>query len=210
MAAALTSTLLKHHVAPRLESILDKESKITHEMLSAQIETRLGSGEAKDSKGPDMKVWNKGKGLENVGRMTSIYSLCFSSSSRQIGLLWSSATRRSLFQNHRNRDMIFGILWNRQKITLRTRVCFWWPSECATSPIARMLAALSLWILMLYATLYLSVTFPSLVLFSGSRSTIQVTAFTSDGAAFIYQEWGGHARCLSTRNQFCKAEDARS
>ncbi|KNZ75316.1 FACT complex subunit SPT16 [Termitomyces sp. J132] len=45
VAAALTSTLLKHHVAPKLEAILDKESKITHDMLAAQIEARLGSGE---------------------------------------------------------------------------------------------------------------------------------------------------------------------
>ncbi|KAF8163125.1 FACT complex subunit SPT16 [Crassisporium funariophilum] len=66
IAASLTSTLLKHHVAPKLESILDKESKVTHDMLAAQIETRLGSGEGSSAKGPDMKVWNKGKGLENV------------------------------------------------------------------------------------------------------------------------------------------------
>lgn len=132
-------------------------------MLSAQIETRLGSGEAKDSKGPDMKVWSKGKGLESVSRMPSMYSLSFSSSSRQIGPPWSSATHRSLSQNHRNRVMIFGILWSRQKITLRTRVCFWWLSECATSPIVRMLAGLSLWTLILYALLYLSVTSHSLV-----------------------------------------------
>ncbi|KAF8965271.1 FACT complex subunit SPT16 [Flammula alnicola] len=66
MAANLTSTLLKYLVAPKLESILDKESKITHDMLAAQIETRLGSGEGSTAKGPDMKVWSKGKGLENV------------------------------------------------------------------------------------------------------------------------------------------------
>lgn len=35
-------------------------------MLASQIETRLGSGEGTSTKGPDMKVWNKGKGLENV------------------------------------------------------------------------------------------------------------------------------------------------
>ena len=35
-------------------------------MLAAQIETRLGSGEGKEAKGPDMKVWSKGKGLEKV------------------------------------------------------------------------------------------------------------------------------------------------
>ncbi|PFH49104.1 hypothetical protein AMATHDRAFT_195429 [Amanita thiersii Skay4041] len=65
-AAALTTTLLKHHVAPKLESILDREAKITHEMLSAQVEARLGSGEGNSAKGPDMKVWSKGKGLQDV------------------------------------------------------------------------------------------------------------------------------------------------
>ncbi|KAG6909830.1 hypothetical protein DXG01_015103 [Tephrocybe rancida] len=65
-AAALTSTLLKHHVAPKLESILDKEAKITHDMLAAQIEARLGSGEGSSAKGPDMKVWSKGKGLNDI------------------------------------------------------------------------------------------------------------------------------------------------
>ncbi|KAF8201718.1 FACT complex subunit SPT16 [Pholiota molesta] len=65
-AANLTSTLLKYLVAPKLESILDKESKITHDMLAAQIESRLGSGEGSTAKGPDMKVWSKGKGLEKV------------------------------------------------------------------------------------------------------------------------------------------------
>lgn len=62
----MTSTLLKYLVAPKLESILDKESKITHDMLAAQIESRLGSGEGSTAKGPDMKVWSKGKGLEKV------------------------------------------------------------------------------------------------------------------------------------------------
>lgn len=35
-------------------------------MLSAQIEARLGSGEGKDAKGPDMKVWSKGKNLDEA------------------------------------------------------------------------------------------------------------------------------------------------
>lgn len=35
-------------------------------MLAAQIEARLGSGEGKDAKGPDMKVWSKGKNLDKV------------------------------------------------------------------------------------------------------------------------------------------------
>ncbi|KAK1232500.1 FACT complex subunit spt16 [Marasmius sp. AFHP31] len=65
-AANLTSTLLKYHVGPRLESILDKESKVTHGHLAAQIESRLGSGEGADAKGPDMRVWSKGKGLNDI------------------------------------------------------------------------------------------------------------------------------------------------
>lgn len=65
-AAALTSTLLVHHVVPRLESILDKESKISHELVSAQIESRLGGGEGANAKGPDMKVWSKSKDLSDV------------------------------------------------------------------------------------------------------------------------------------------------
>jgi nucleosome binding factor SPN SPT16 subunit len=66
-AARLTSTLLKYHVAPKLESILDKEAKISHDTFAAQIEARLGSGEGSLAKGPDMKVWNRGKGLDDVG-----------------------------------------------------------------------------------------------------------------------------------------------
>lgn len=50
-AAALTSTILKHYVAPKLKSILYKESKITRDMLAAEIETRLGSGEGNTAKG---------------------------------------------------------------------------------------------------------------------------------------------------------------
>ncbi|KAF9072976.1 FACT complex subunit SPT16 [Rhodocollybia butyracea] len=65
-AANLTSTLFRHYVTPKLESILDKESKISHEALAAQIESKLGSGEGNNAKGPDMKTWSKGKGLEKV------------------------------------------------------------------------------------------------------------------------------------------------
>ena len=65
-AANLTSTLLRHHVATKLEMILDKEAKISHEAFATQIETRLGSGPGDNTKGPDMKVWSKGKGLQDV------------------------------------------------------------------------------------------------------------------------------------------------
>lgn len=66
MACNLTSTLLNNHIAPKLETILDREAKITHEVFAAQIEARLGSGEGDNARGPDMKVWSKGKGLNEV------------------------------------------------------------------------------------------------------------------------------------------------
>ncbi|KDQ60609.1 hypothetical protein JAAARDRAFT_31568 [Jaapia argillacea MUCL 33604] len=65
-AANLSSTLLAHHIAIKLETILDKEAKISHEQFAAQIEMRLGSGEGDKAKGPDMRVWNKGRGLNDV------------------------------------------------------------------------------------------------------------------------------------------------
>jgi nucleosome binding factor SPN SPT16 subunit len=65
-AANLTVTLLTHYVAVKLETILDRETKISHEQFSAQIEARLGSGEGENAKGPDMKVWGKGRGINDV------------------------------------------------------------------------------------------------------------------------------------------------
>ncbi len=65
-AANLTVTLLTHYVAVKLETILDRETKISHEQFATQIEARLGSGEAENAKGPDMKVWGKGRGINDV------------------------------------------------------------------------------------------------------------------------------------------------
>ncbi|KAF7338622.1 FACT complex subunit SPT16 [Mycena venus] len=75
LAGVLTSTLLKHYVTDKLESILDKESKISHEMLSAQIEARLGSGDGSNAKPPDAKVWSKGKGLSDMD--WSLVEFCY-------------------------------------------------------------------------------------------------------------------------------------
>lgn len=72
-AANLTSTLLTHYIAVKLETILDKEGKITHEQFATQIEARLGSGEGETAKGPDMKVWSKGRGLNDVS--TGVFKL---------------------------------------------------------------------------------------------------------------------------------------
>lgn len=65
-ATNLTSTLLKHYVASQLESILDRGTQVSHEIFATRVEARIGSGEGPTAKGPDMKVWGKGKGLENV------------------------------------------------------------------------------------------------------------------------------------------------
>lgn len=94
-AAALTSTLLKNYVADRLESILDKESKVSHEMIAAQIEARLGSGEGNSAKGPDMKVWSKGKGLNDVRFpcSTPIRMTYCSGKFRLTGSRWNFAIR---------------------------------------------------------------------------------------------------------------------
>ncbi|KAL1947960.1 hypothetical protein VTO73DRAFT_13684 [Trametes versicolor] len=66
VASTLTSTLLSHYVAPKLETILDREAKISHETFATQIEARIGYGEGDKAKGPDMKVWSKGRGLNDV------------------------------------------------------------------------------------------------------------------------------------------------
>lgn len=63
MAGNLTRTLLQHHIAPKLETIIDRQTKISHEGFAALIEGKLGS----DDKPPDMKVWEKG----NLGKVRS-------------------------------------------------------------------------------------------------------------------------------------------
>ncbi|KAN0124045.1 FACT complex subunit SPT16 [Russula decolorans] len=75
-AANLTVTLLTHYVALKLETILDRETKISHEQFATQIEARLGSGEGETAKGPDMKVWNKGRGINDVDWLSTEF--CYS------------------------------------------------------------------------------------------------------------------------------------
>jgi hypothetical protein len=76
LAGVLTSTLLKHYVTDKLESILDKESTITHKMLSAQIEARLRSRGGDNVGPPDARVWSKGEGLSNVRRFVRSAAGC--------------------------------------------------------------------------------------------------------------------------------------
>ncbi|KAI0273829.1 FACT complex subunit SPT16 [Gloeopeniophorella convolvens] len=75
-ASNLTVTLLTHYVALKLETILDRETKISHEQFATQIEARLGSGEGETAKGPDMKVWGKGRGINDVDWLSTEF--CYS------------------------------------------------------------------------------------------------------------------------------------
>ncbi|KAG8690718.1 FACT complex subunit spt16 [Ceratobasidium sp. 423] len=61
-AAHLSSTLMTHQLASKLELILDRQSTISHESFAKQLETRLGS----EGKEPDMRIWSKNKHLANV------------------------------------------------------------------------------------------------------------------------------------------------
>ncbi|KAF8337624.1 FACT complex subunit SPT16 [Cantharellus anzutake] len=60
-ASHLASALLAHSFVPKLETILDNQSKIAHIRLADYIENRLGAPDG--SKGPDMRVFNKSKHL---------------------------------------------------------------------------------------------------------------------------------------------------
>ncbi|KII88934.1 hypothetical protein PLICRDRAFT_175186 [Plicaturopsis crispa FD-325 SS-3] len=103
-AANLTSTILQHYIAAKLEVILDQEAKISHEQFAAQIEARLGSGEGASAKGPDMKVWNKGKGLKDVDwqSMEFCYSPIIQSRSTSTGYdLRSTAESSSDNMSHK-------------------------------------------------------------------------------------------------------------
>jgi hypothetical protein len=150
-SAALTSTLLKYHVALKLESILDKETKISHAMFAAQVEARLGSGEGGSAKGPDMKVWNRGKGLKDVciscyAQFTAFLMLYCRSTGSWLNFAIPQSSSRDLA----NLAMICDIQLNPATTTLHTRVYFWYLSDYATNLTVPMSAEPSLWIRIQY------------------------------------------------------------
>lgn len=55
---------MSHSFVPKLESILDKQSKIPHSSFAEYLEERTGNADA--SKGPDMRVFNKSRHLNDV------------------------------------------------------------------------------------------------------------------------------------------------
>jgi hypothetical protein len=84
---------LVHHIAVKLEIILDKEADITHQAFADQIEARLGSGEGDNAKGPDMKVWNKGRNLGDVRTICDVNPVDAHCGDRLIGNWQNSAIR---------------------------------------------------------------------------------------------------------------------
>ncbi|KAG8901329.1 FACT complex subunit spt16 [Tulasnella sp. 403] len=59
--ANLATTLLTAHFVPKLELILDRGSKTTHQALADSIEAKLGDGSK-----PDMKVFGKAKNAADI------------------------------------------------------------------------------------------------------------------------------------------------
>jgi hypothetical protein len=111
--------------------ILDKEADITHDAFASQIEARLGSGEGDNAKGPDMKVWNKGRNLGDVNSV-QLSTRCGAEkgSLRSTGN-WRSSVTRPLF-NHDQLPpaMISSLLLNQPPTPSRTKVCFWLQLAC--------------------------------------------------------------------------------
>lgn len=141
LAGAITSTLLKHYVTDKLESILDKESKITHEMLSAQIEARLGSGEGDNAKPPDAKVWSKGKGLGDV-RVSILPLSVLTVVCRSIGLSSNSVIPPSSYRDRVARATTYAIPRNRPRTTFHTKEFSSSRSGCDINRTAPMLGGL--------------------------------------------------------------------
>ncbi|KAL1410609.1 FACT complex subunit spt16 [Vanrija albida] len=61
-AARLTSTCMQHYFKSKMEALIDRETKITHENFSQLVEEKIGN----DVKGADMKLWNKNPQLGEV------------------------------------------------------------------------------------------------------------------------------------------------
>ena len=118
-AANITSTLLAHYVAPKLETILDREAKISHEAFAGQIEGRLGYND----KGPDMKVWSKGRGLNDVGWFEQLVSATSDRERRLTGPRPSSAILPSSSRSRQVPVTTSAPMLSPRQRTSRTRAC---------------------------------------------------------------------------------------
>ncbi|KAK4688063.1 FACT complex subunit SPT16, partial [Tremellales sp. Uapishka_1] len=60
--AKMTSTCMIHYLKTKMESLLDRGTKISHEDLAGLVEEKIGN----DSKAADMKLWSKNAQLGDV------------------------------------------------------------------------------------------------------------------------------------------------
>ncbi|OWZ71873.1 FACT complex subunit SPT16 [Cryptococcus neoformans] len=71
-SAKLTSTVMINYFKSKMESIIDRGTKMSHEALAQLVEEKIGNEE----KGPDMKLWNKNPSLGEIDFASSefVYS----------------------------------------------------------------------------------------------------------------------------------------
>ncbi|KAK6905729.1 FACT complex subunit SPT16 [Kwoniella mangroviensis CBS 8507] len=58
----MTATTMQHYFKSKMESIIDRGTKVPHEVFAGLVEEKIGN----DEKGPDMKLWNKNSSLGDV------------------------------------------------------------------------------------------------------------------------------------------------
>lgn len=66
-SSRLTSTCMIHYFKSKMESIIDRGTKVTHEEFASMIEEKIGN----DEKAADMKLWNRNAQLGEVSFLTS-------------------------------------------------------------------------------------------------------------------------------------------
>ncbi|GFZ43528.1 FACT complex subunit SPT16 [Saitozyma sp. JCM 24511] len=62
LSSRLTSTAMIHYFKPKMESVVDRGTKVPHSTFTAMIEEKIGN----DEKGADMKLWSKNPQLGEV------------------------------------------------------------------------------------------------------------------------------------------------
>lgn len=67
VAARLCSTVMSAYFKPKMEAVIDKGTKLTHEYFATLVEEKLGN----DAKEPDQKVWSKNKQLAGIDFQTA-------------------------------------------------------------------------------------------------------------------------------------------
>ena len=114
--------MLVNYVTDKLEKILDRETKITHEQFAGQIEARLGYGEGDSAKGPDMALWCQNKTLKDVRVPTASNCIPLILRLRLIGPPPNLLILPSFIRNPLALGMTFALVRNHPQMPWRTRV----------------------------------------------------------------------------------------